>query len=165
MDFSETEKLLLIDINNLDNVCIQQPVLFDTIGSEYVNAISMRDKAKEDLNTIDAQLSITIRKEADVNNVKLTEKKTAELVQTHLNHKEAVEKFLHYKLEADKWGVKKEAFSQRKDMIEQICRLNLSLQYSNVDTKKPRMRKMSEEEMEVEMKKQVENRRRIKLKT
>jgi len=133
MEIEEAKELLLIDKNSLDDVCLEQSSLFEKIGSTYVNAISKRDKAKEEFHTIDAQLAITKRKEADLSNIKLTEAKLAEMVQVHPEHEEAMERYFYYKHEADKWGVLKESFSQRKDMIEIVCKLYLT-GYFNSET-------------------------------
>lgn len=127
----EVEELLKINRNNLDTVVCQQAEIFSKITDQFSLAVAKRDHMKEELAVLDASIAIEYRQKAQDNNEKLTEGKLNEKVDSDERHRLFVDKFLKAKLEADRWGGKKEAFSQRSSMLKLCCELYLSNYYSS----------------------------------
>lgn len=120
---------LIINKHDLDTECINQASFFNRIADECATAMSLRDKAKENLYRVDAQLGSDIRTEAQNNEIKITEKLIEQKIFTDKIHNQAFGDSVRAKLESDKWGALREAFSQRVNMVELIAKLYLAEYY------------------------------------
>ena len=128
-DIRAYEKLLKIDKNALDDAIIQQSEIYYHICRDYAQAVSIRDEAKEDLSSVDAELSLAIRKIAEDKGTKVTESSIASSIQIHSNHEEAVYKLLEAGRNVDLLFAMKNAFSQRSYMLRELVALFISGYY------------------------------------
>lgn len=126
----DLEELVKINKYELDEVVCNQPVIFDGISEQYVQACSDRDFAKKEMAEWDAAIAIEYRQRAVDNNEKLTEAKLQEKVQVDERHQNAVSIFLHKNLIAEMWKGKKEVFQQRAVMAKLCCELYQANYYS-----------------------------------
>ena len=56
LTLADLQESLTIDKSVLDDEVIRQPVLFYTVSEMLVDALAERDAAKEELNSVDADL-------------------------------------------------------------------------------------------------------------
>lgn len=121
--FNKFEKELVIDKDNLDVICQIHPEIFYQISKFYIEAVSIRDSAKANLEKIEAQVSLSIRSALEKAGEKATEGKVASLVQIDDMKISAVETYLNTKAEADLWQVLKDSYLQRASMIKILADL------------------------------------------
>lgn len=119
INLNELKKTLSIDKYALDEELIRQPSLFFDVSEAYVEALALRDTKKEELATVDAELDAEVR----LGNEKITEAKVKSLVQAHPKHEEAFISFNEAKLQADRLGALKEAFSTRAYLLRDLVQL------------------------------------------
>lgn len=117
----EFRNYLEIDKNSLDDEVVQHPSLFFRVSEAYVEAAAVRDIAKEELATVDAELDRQIRENFE--GEKITEATIKNQIQTHKAHKAAMDAYLTAKHNADLLGVLKEAFSVKGYMVRDLCSL------------------------------------------
>lgn len=129
------EELLRIERSLLDEECRTQAEVFYRIASNYTIAVSRRDAEKDKLVGVDAEVADNYRREAELNNKKMTEGKLKELVQLDPRHKKAFISYSDCKLEADKWGILKDSFLQRATMLKELCGLYISGYFADVIVK------------------------------
>lgn len=132
---SELRAELAIDKTVLDDEVIRQPVLFYAISEAMTEAIAVRDAAKEELATIDAELDHTVRaKFASLE--KYTEAMVKNGIQTSVKHQKAFTAYLDAKVAADKLEALKDAFKQRSYMLRDLVSL-YSANYFEQSSLKP----------------------------
>jgi len=119
---SELKEQLAIDKSVLDDEVIRQPVLFYAISEAMTDAIAVRDAAKEDLATTDAELDKVVRMQM-AGLEKYTEAMVKNAVQIHPRHKKAFNAYLDAKSDADKLEALKDAFKQRSYMLRDLVSL------------------------------------------
>lgn len=124
LTLDEAEELLLIDKEQLDVICQEQPELFYRIARMYVDMSNLKDGCKDDLKRIEAAIAIEIRTEFEALNKKTTETQINQLVTVSEKRKKAMEHYLHTEQEADTWGILKEAFLQRANMLKILSDLH-----------------------------------------
>lgn len=127
----EFEKLLVIDKNNLDLMCVQQPQLFYEVSEAYCSTVSKRDEAKEDVITADAEVACSIREQAEKSGKKITEAFLQQQVSTSKEHFDTMGVYLASKLEVEKLAALKDAFYQRANMIRDLCSLYAANYFSD----------------------------------
>jgi hypothetical protein len=125
MKLDEAKKRLRIDKHDLDEELIRQPELFFEVSERVTQAIAERDALKEELANVDAELDKEVRAKLTKNLERFTEAMVKNAIQTHKKHATAAENYLEAKNEADNWVALKEAFHQRRYMIQELCGLYL----------------------------------------
>ncbi|MHA1942631.1 MAG: hypothetical protein ACW97P_13085 [Candidatus Hodarchaeales archaeon] len=130
LSLEEGREKLIIDKCDLDGEVSVQVIAANLIGEKLVDAESRRDEAKENVATQDALVSITLRREAEDKNEKVTEAKLKELVHVSKEHETAMEEYLKLKEEAAHWKILREDFIGRSYMLTQLCELYKSDYYS-----------------------------------
>jgi len=132
----ELQENLAIDKTVLDDEVIRQPVLFYTISEQLTEALAVRDAAKEELSTVDADMDHYWRNELGKGGKRVTDKMILSCVQTSLEHEMAFKKYLEAKTRADKLLALKEAFQQRSYMLRDLVSL-YSANYYEESSLKP----------------------------
>ncbi len=127
---------LAIDKSMLDDEVVRQPVLFYNISEILTDAIAMRDGAKEELATVDAEMDNVWRNKLTKTHDKVTEKMVQNWVQSSSEHKRAFQAYLKAKTYADKLLALKEAFQQRSYMLRDLVSL-YSANYYETSSIKP----------------------------
>jgi hypothetical protein len=80
LSLEEGREKLIVDKCDLDSEVSQQSIIANHIGEKLVTVESLRDNAKENVSTVDAEVSSRLRKVAEEKNEKVTEAKLKELV-------------------------------------------------------------------------------------
>lgn len=111
---------LQIDKNNLDEECIKQPMLYQSLSEEHVLAVAERDTLKESLAVIDAQVAEELRTSSTE---KITDKKCADMVQTDARHKQAYGKWQEAVKKAAYLQTLVYAADQRGKMLRELAQL------------------------------------------
>lgn len=120
LTLEEAKEMLIIDKHSLDKECEQHPSLYDEIAEMHVTAISIRDNLKEKMDKTWAERAQYYRTHATE---KVTEGKIQELVAIDNLYTKAQKEYAEAKLEADLWGVRRDAFGQRAGMIRSLSDL------------------------------------------
>lgn len=120
----ELKKSLPIDKFALDDELTQQPSLFQSVAEAYVEAAADRDRLKEELAVIDAQLDSEARFEQG--DLKYTEQIIKNAVQTDIRHRGAFERYLKARIKAEELGALKESFAQRAYLIRDLIQLHIT---------------------------------------
>jgi hypothetical protein len=124
---------LRIDKHALDAALMQQPQLYLEVSELVATAIARRDYLKEELTQIDAKLSRSHRHKIEKETGKATEAQVAHAVAVDPQHWEAFEKHNEAKKTADLAGGLKDAFHQRRYMLQELCGLFVA-SYFQTDT-------------------------------
>lgn len=133
---AELQQHLAIDKAVLDDEVIRQPMLFYTISEALTDAFALRDGAKEELASVDAEMDSVWRKKLSKTDARVTEKLVQNCVQCSSEHEKAFEAYLQAKTYADKLLALKEAFQQRSYMLRDLVSL-YSANYYEVSSIKP----------------------------
>lgn len=124
LTLSEAEGLLKLDKEQLDNVCQEQPEIFYRVAKMYTDMLNLKDGLKEELEQVEAEIAIQIRSDLEKLNKKVTEAQIKQLVYMSKKRQKVFEQYLQSKQEADTWGVLKDAFLQRANMIKVLADLH-----------------------------------------
>ena len=121
---------LKIDKFRLDDMWENHPSVFADIYEREVEAQFERDRAKEKLDLIRAELDQSIRADFAKSNEKITESSIANKILLHKDYQEANSKFLESVKTAKHIAVGREAFEHRKKALEKLTDLFLSNYWS-----------------------------------
>jgi hypothetical protein len=114
---------LVIDKNSLDVALQRQPQLFLQVSELFTQASAHRDFLKEEIARIDAELYAIHRAKIEKATGKATEAQVSQAVTVDAKHKEATTKFNKAKETADLAGALRDAFHQRRYMLQELCGL------------------------------------------
>lgn len=118
-DYSEK---LIIDEHALDLELLQQAHTFNEIAQAAVDQEARRDKYKETMAQVDAELSHDIRsKKSDT---RITDAYVLAQVLNHPDHKDISDKFLLAKHRAARLAALKEAYINRGWMVRELVQLH-----------------------------------------
>tara|TARA_Y100000310_G_C20676215_1_gene813216 strand:- start:725 stop:1204 length:480 start_codon:yes stop_codon:yes gene_type:complete len=127
---------LEVDKDNLDEECIQQPVLYDKFASQVPDLVNDVDIAKADMEFERASLYKEIVEEAiKSGGKKPTEKDIEKDILLNEKFVGVQHNYFEAKKKAEQAKVVKEVFMQRKDMIRGLIELHNSTYFSRVETK------------------------------
>lgn len=126
-------KKLVIDEHALEIALREHPQLVYDVGIELALAISNRDEAKQTLEELEAETAISLRREAELAEERVTDKSIESQVKFNRGVKEANAFFLEKKLEAAQWSVLKDSFDQRSYALSKLVDLYLANYYSNIE--------------------------------
>lgn len=145
MSFSieELHAQLAIDKSVLDDEVIRQPVLFYTVSEALTDVIAERDAAKEELNSVDAELDGKWRAKFAKANTKVTDKVVLSAVQIDPLHEKAFTDWLQAKTRAEKLAALKEAFQQRSYMLRDLVSLYSANYYEDASIRPSREQEAS----------------------
>lgn len=114
---------LKIDRNNLDFEFISNPELVLEAGDRVAEAVSIRDTAKEKLDTVNAEVESEMRSLAESSKTKLTEAGVAMKVQLDPRHQRAAEALNQAKLEAALAMSFERAVTARSEALKMLAEL------------------------------------------
>lgn len=123
------QQSLKIDKNNLDEMLIEQPQLFNDVSEQAALATSRADQAKDDLKRTEARLFMQTRRKFMDNNEKATEAVINAAVTKHSKRKEAYTAWIEAQREASEWDALKGSFLQRSFVLRDLCGLYISGYY------------------------------------
>ena len=109
-----------IDPNALDVEWLEQPQLFMKYAEAAVNARTVMDRAKENLDVCRAELDLEVRSKFEK---KPTESQIANTIITEDRYKEENMKYIEAKHEYDILSAAVRAFDQKKSALENLVRL------------------------------------------
>jgi hypothetical protein len=114
-----------IDETALDIECLEQPNLMLKYARHSARMIIALDQAKQDLDITKAEVDKEIREDPEAYGVKkVTEGSIQSAILTEDRYKEAFQKYLDAKFEAEMAKGAVRAFEQRKDMLEALIKLH-----------------------------------------
>lgn len=119
--------LLVIRREALDDELVRQPQLMFEAGELMARALSLRDRAKDDLKRTTAAASSTVRGEMD----KATEAKVSAEVEQRRDVGEATDALRVATRLANEAQAVKEAFAQRGYVLRDLCSLFISGYFSS----------------------------------
>lgn len=131
MTLEEARKNLIININDLSTVCQTQPSIYWEVSMEAVKAMSIRDKAKNDLDNTWSELYVSLKTEGG----KLSDPTVKASVEIEKRYIDAEKVYLSRKREAEEWNAMKEAYQQRANMIKELCGLYVSGSFGEISVK------------------------------
>lgn len=133
----EYEEDLKVDKYNLHTQWEDQPILYAKWAEKHVYAIRVRDRIKEDLDILTAELDLEIRTVGmdGVEPKKITETAIKGAILLDKGHKELVQKLNDANHDAEILAVAKTAFYHRKAALSGLTELFVT-NYYTVDTKK-----------------------------
>lgn len=126
------EKDLKIDRYNLELEWERQPQLYVTWAEKHADAILERDRKKELLDLLKAELYMEIVKEhLEKGDKKPTESMIANLILQHKDFKAASETYLEFKRDAEYLSGAREGMQHKKTALEHLSRLFINSYYAD----------------------------------
>lgn len=125
---------IAIDVDALDKEWSNQPTRFCEWAEKEVDAQFERDRAKEKLDLVKAEVDSAIRKNPKtygINAEKITEMAISNAIIQDKRYKEALSGYLEKVKKARILGVAREAFDHRKRALEKLTDLFLSQYWSD----------------------------------
>lgn len=122
--FTEFKTYLKIDKDGLDEAMAEQADLLFRASDEYATTVSLRDAAKEKLDTVDAQLGLDQR--SAKTDERVTEAAIKERIQTHPKHEIAFTNYTKLKERAERLFGLKNAVQERGRMLRDLSSLYAS---------------------------------------
>lgn len=126
---------LEIDKNDLDNACLQQPMLFDIYAQKVVSLCKLKEELELEIKNLSAKLDGVIREAASAEGKKITEAMIQNEIIRNIQYADLQYKYLNIYAEVEEAKVIKEAFQQRKDMLRLLTELYISGYWGSVETK------------------------------
>jgi hypothetical protein len=130
------ELKLRIDEHALDIALREHPDLFYQVASELALAISNRDEAKQDLDEVEAEVDMELRKDAATSGEKTTETQIQSNKKLDKRVKSANDILLEQRYNAAKWTALKEAYESRSYALSKLVDLYLANYFSSTEDKK-----------------------------
>jgi hypothetical protein len=127
----EYTESLMIDKYSLDVGLIEQARVYNSVGIGYVNAMSVRDFARAELDRAKAEADRTIRNQAIDENIRITEAQVSNKILEDPLYQDANREYLDWKALTEKWLVLKESFGQRAYALRDLCQLWMSNYYAD----------------------------------
>ena len=122
-DYDILRTRIKIDRDALDKSVEEQAQVFLEVCDRHVNALSLRDEARDKLARHDAQIALETRQKAEREKTRITEAVVNDSVMLHPDHIRLSTELLEIKKRADLWGVLRDAFDQRMRMIRELVNL------------------------------------------
>lgn len=114
---------LQIDRNALDQVLIEQPQHYFTVAEEYANAVSVADRLKDELRTLEGQLNLAYRAEKEAAGEKFTESQILALVQSDESRIAKYSQLVDAQRDVATWMALRDAFTQRSYVLKDLVAL------------------------------------------
>ncbi len=130
---ADLEKGLLIDEHALEQALMEQPSIFYKVSSMLADAISERDAAKQDKETLEARVDGKIRQVAELGGEKVTEK----LIEGRkILHKDVIDlskELLELNKSVGQLSALKESFQQRSYVLNKLTDLYIANYYGDAN--------------------------------
>lgn len=134
---AEFDRWLKIDRNDLDNVVEDQAQLSWKVGDRLALQVSRRDYQKNNIKELEARTARRVREEAVAANEKITDKATETEVLLDPDVIMAKTDLRRLEYGVDRLQALVRAFDQRKDMVQDCCRLYLAQYYTDTGARVP----------------------------
>lgn len=121
---AELSENIKIDQDDMDGEIISQPNDFYHASTGYAMAVSLRDKAKNDLEIAEAELYKMFRDEVSARGDRATEKLLEAMINSNEVRQEQFDKYLEAKLLADKWLALRDSFTQKGYALRELAELH-----------------------------------------
>lgn len=126
------QKELEIDLERLEENLTDQPKLVMKYGERWAEKTAKRDRAKENLSVIEAELDGYARANwVDISDTKMTEKSILGYVLNEDKRKSAMEELIKLTEETNILSVAKVAFEHRKKSMEGLVSLFIANYYAD----------------------------------
>ncbi len=127
----DTTELYDIDPNKLDIACIEQPKLYHDYALKFAEARAEHERAKSNLELVEAELDKEIRLEPDRFGLeKITETIVEKAIIRSKRYRTAKEKYLESKHAMDVLYAMTATLDQKKKSIEMLLQLRMNDYYS-----------------------------------
>lgn len=134
MSNADFKKDLHLDKYNLDQCALEQPELFAEWATRWADAVNDRDRAKDKLSLVKSECDGDVRESPRnfgwVSEKAPTEAFIASAIIGHPDYVDANDSYLDACHEVNILSIAKEAFEQRRKMIEVLVQLYMSSYYS-----------------------------------
>lgn len=137
-DYDLFRARIKIDRDALDKSVEEQAQVFLEVCDRHVNALSLRDEARDALSRKDAEIARETRQKAEKGGSRVTEANVNDSVMLHPDHINLSDKLAKLKKQSDLWGVLRDAFDQRMRMIRELVNLYAIGYYGSAGTVGPR---------------------------
>lgn len=124
------KKFLQLDKNTLDESILYHSEIFYRISEKLSILVSLKDEAKNIMETTHARLSIEYRNIAKHTGEKITEDYLKQKVAVDSEYQEKFDNYLASKMEVDLWASMKDAFLQKGFMLKLMGDLYVSNYFS-----------------------------------
>jgi len=133
---SEYYQDLVIDRFRLEEECVDQPRRFMKWSEDFAEAVFKRDKAKQNLKVVSAQVQQRVRQDPELYGVVsgvrgVTEGSIQAALDTHHEILEAEDKLIEADKDVQILKAAKESFDDRKRQITNLVHLQLGQYYSD----------------------------------
>ena len=135
LSVEDLEEMLKIDAHALEDEVGMQSDLFYRVGEKLALAVSRRDEAKQDLQDIEAETELSIRKKSSEDGVKMTVDEVKATVRTDRNVRNAQIKLFRLTEITSKLTALRDAFAQRSSMLKKMVDLYVTNYYTNSEYK------------------------------
>lgn len=126
MKIEQLKDRLVIERDALSDCLIKQPQLKYEVASAYVQAVSMRDAAKLELEETHARLDKAIRADADATGAKITEARIQQEINLDPKHRAKRQELLELQEQADQLQALRDAYTDRSFMLRELVALTIS---------------------------------------
>jgi len=127
VNFDKLKRDLEFNEMNIDKAVIEQPANFAYYGYLWVEKMKEASILKMEVDRVYSELYMKYRTKMAENGEKATEKLIESKILSDEKYIRAYTEYLKAKDEAEVYGIVKDAFKQRKDMIETYVNLLMSL--------------------------------------
>ena len=125
------KKDLTINQYELDTEWLTQPSKIADINTQWADAVLVRNRAKERLEVVYAEMDLKIRKDCPEELVNPKEASYKNYITAHPDYRKATEEFLLAEHQVNVLAAGTKAFSSRGDALKNITQLYLSNYFSN----------------------------------
>jgi len=146
MDYKKLERDLEFNELSIDEAVISQPAKFAYYGYLWAECMKKANILKMEVDRVYSELYLRYKIKMTENGEKTTEKMIESKILSDKRYIQAQTEYLNAKDEMEVYGIVKDAFKQRKDMIETYVNLLMSLKSSRDSV----VKKLDFTDMEVE---------------
>ena len=122
-DYDMLRNRIKIDRDALDKSVEEQAQVFLEVCDRHVNALSLRDEARDKLSRRDAEIARETRQKGEKGGTRVTEAMVNDTVMLSADHIKFSTELAELKKQSDLWGVLRDAFDQRMRMIRELVNL------------------------------------------
>lgn len=135
LTLEEAKNNLQFNKYELDTAVSTHAILYYEISENLAESVSLRDEAKNLLESEYAEISMFVRNDLKNNGEKVTEEIVKQLTLNSPNYKKSFDKYLDAKFIADEWLAMKEAYVQRGYMLKMMGDLYVTNYFSDITIK------------------------------
>jgi len=131
---STLKKRLSFDESNMETHIMQQAAWYEFYGEMWAEAVRNVSSLQIKLEALYAELDAEIRAKADRAGEKITEAKIAASIKSDKRYIRAKEELVEAEFEANRCYIIRQAFQQKKDMLDVLMRKAIKDMFADVST-------------------------------